>query len=64
VSPQLQKSRVIFAEKQISMTTLQERKKIQEGLKSGKTYRLIAEELNLTIRVVRKWGQKIKKNNR
>jgi hypothetical protein len=45
------------------MTTLQERKMIQEGLKSGKTYRIIAEELNLTIRVVRKWGQKIKKNN-
>jgi hypothetical protein len=46
------------------MTTLQERKMIQLGLKAGKTYRVISEELKLTIRVVRKWGQKIKKNNR
>ena len=42
-------------------TTLLERKAIEIGVKEGKTYLTLSETLNLSIRVVRKWGQKVKK---
>lgn len=42
-------------------TSLQDIKAIEEGLWACKTYGCIAEELSLTLRVVRKWGQIIKK---
>ena len=42
-------------------TTLLERKAIEIGVKEGKTYLTLSETLNLSIGVVRKWGQKVKK---
>lgn len=42
-------------------TSLQERKAIEEGLSQGKSYDCLAQEHSLTLRVVRKWGQIIKK---
>ena len=42
-------------------TTLEQKEKIREGLKLGKTYKEIATELNMNKRTVKKWGQKIKK---
>jgi hypothetical protein len=42
-------------------TSLQDRKAIEAGLKDGKSYALIANEQSLSLRVVRKWGQIIKK---
>ena len=42
-------------------TILQDIKKIEEGLSSGKSYEQIAQDLSLSLRVVRKWGQLIKK---
>ena len=42
-------------------TTLLERKAIETGVVLGKTYTELSETLNLSIRVVRKWGQKVKK---
>ena len=42
-------------------TSLQERKAIEEGLSAGKSYAEIAASQSLTLRVVRKWGQMIKK---
>ncbi len=42
-------------------TSLQERKAIEDGLSQGKSYACIAEEQSLSLRVVRKWGQIIKK---
>ena len=42
-------------------TSLQDRKAIEEGLKDGKSYALIANEQSMSLRVVRKWGQIIKK---
>jgi transposase-like protein len=42
-------------------TSLQNIHAIEQGLKDGKSYEQIAQELNLTPRVVRKWGQVIKK---
>lgn len=44
-------------------TTLLERKAIEIGVKEGKTYLTLSETLNLSIRVVRKWGQKVKKKS-
>ena len=43
-------------------TSLSEKLAICTGIKWGKSYAQIAEELDLTERVVRKWGQKAKKN--
>jgi DNA-binding CsgD family transcriptional regulator len=45
-------------------TSLQERKAIEASLSAGKSYAEIAEEQSLTLRVVRKWGQIIKKGVR
>jgi predicted transcriptional regulator len=42
-------------------TSLSEKLAISTGVKWGKSYAQIAEELQLTERVVRKWGQKAKK---
>ncbi len=42
-------------------TSLEERKAIEKGLSEGKSYGCIAQEQSLTLRVVRKWGQVIKK---
>ena len=42
-------------------TTLLERKTIEEGIALGKTYGELSKTLNLSLRVVRKWGQKVKK---
>jgi DNA-binding transcriptional regulator YiaG len=42
-------------------TSLQSIHAIEEGLKAGKSYEDLAHELHLTLRVVRKWGQVIKK---
>ena len=42
-------------------TTLEQKEKIGEGLKLGKTYNEIATELHMNKRTVKKWGQKIKK---
>ena len=44
-------------------TTLLERKAIEIGVKEGKTYLTLSETLNLSIGVVRKWGQKVKKKS-
>jgi hypothetical protein len=43
-------------------TTLLERKEIEKGVKSGKSYQELSALLKLIIRLVRKWGQKVKKN--
>ena len=37
------------------------RKAIETGLQLGKSYQTLSKELNLSLRVVRKWGQKVKK---
>ena len=42
-------------------TSLIARKAIEFGVKAGKSYTTLSEELNLSLRVVRKWGQKVKK---
>jgi hypothetical protein len=42
-------------------TSLQERKAIEAGLSQGKSYACIAQEESLSLRVVRKWGQLVKK---
>ena len=42
-------------------TSLMARKAIELGVKAGKSYATLSEELNLSLRVVRKWGQKVKK---
>ena len=42
-------------------TTLEEKLTISAGVNDGKSYKAIADELHLTERVVRKWGQKVKK---
>ena len=42
-------------------TSLKEKQAIAAGIKWGKDYAQIAEELELSERVVRKWGQKVKK---
>ena len=42
-------------------TTLEEKAAIAAGIKCGKSYKQIADELHLTRRVVLKWGQKVKK---
>lgn len=58
----LKAKRVIPCEKRImKKTILQDIKKIEEGLSSGKSYEQIAQDLSLSLRVVRKWGQLIKK---
>ena len=44
-------------------TSLSEKLAISTGIKWGKSYAQIAEELDLTERVVRKWGQKAKKKS-
>ena len=61
MSPELQKSRVTFVKNIIRTTTLLERKTIEEGIALGKTYGELSKTLNLSLRVVRKWGQKVKK---
>ena len=43
------------------LTTLLERKAIEKGVQEGKSYLVLSEELNLSKRIVRKWGQKVKK---
>ena len=43
-------------------TTLMARKAIETGVKEGKSYQCLSEELSLSLRAVRKWGQKAKKN--
>lgn len=45
----------------MKQTTLAEKTAISLGIKWGKSYSQLAEELQLTERVVRKWGQKAKK---
>lgn len=42
-------------------TTLMARKAIETGVKEGKSYQCLSEELSLSLRAVRKWGQKAKK---
>jgi transposase-like protein len=42
-------------------TSLSEKIAIASGVKWGKSYAQLAQELDLTERVVRKWGQKAKK---
>lgn len=63
MSPQVYKSRVTFAVKigKMKKTTVAEKLAISNGIKWGKSYEQIAEELHLTKRVVQKWGQKVKK---
>jgi transposase len=46
----------------MKQTSLLEKLAIAKGIKWGKSYAQIAQELQLTERVVRKWGQKAKKN--
>jgi DNA-binding NarL/FixJ family response regulator len=45
----------------MKMTTLEEKAAIAAGIKCGKSYQQIADELHLTKRVVLKWGRKVKK---
>jgi DNA-binding NarL/FixJ family response regulator len=45
----------------MKQTSLLEKLAIAKGIKWGKSYAQIAQELQLTERVVRKWGQKAKK---
>ena len=42
-------------------TSLQDIQTIEHRLSEGKSYSEITEELSLSLRVVRKWGQIIKK---
>jgi DNA-binding CsgD family transcriptional regulator len=42
-------------------TPLIVKEQIWQKLKENKTYKRIAEELNITERVARKWGQALKK---
>ncbi len=42
-------------------TRLMALKAIETGVKAGKSYQTLSIELNLSLRVVRKWGQKVKK---
>jgi hypothetical protein len=45
----------------MKQTTLSEKLAIATGIKWGKSYAQLATELQLTERIVRKWGQKAKK---
>lgn len=47
--------------KSIIMTNLEQRRKIEELVNTGKSSPQIAKSLNLTLSVVRKWRQRIKK---
>ena len=44
-------------------TSLMARKAIALGVQAGKAYKMLSEELSLSLRVVRKWGQKAKKKS-
>jgi hypothetical protein len=45
----------------MAKTTLFEKESIRSGLVAGKSYQQLSEELGLSKRVVRKWGQVLKK---